>query len=179
MHPRTRELLAHLETCHAELDAAVAAVPEARRDQAPAAGRWSVANIVEHLALTAGQVASLLSRGLRQLERDGLRPATDDSPVLPTIDAARLLDRQQKVTAPSTVAPRNALACALAMQTLADSRRALADALRAADGIDVSTIRAPHPALGELGFHGWVAFVGLHERRHTAQVRDTAAQLSG
>lgn len=179
MHPRTRELLTHLETCHAEVDAAIAAVPEARRDTMPGGDRWSVANIVEHLALTAAQVGAVLSRGLRQLEREGLRPATDHSPVLPTIDAARLLDREQKVTAPATVAPKNGLSCALAQQTLADARRSLADTLRAADGIDVTAIHAPHPLLGKLGLYSWIAFVGLHERRHAAQVRATAAALSG
>jgi hypothetical protein len=55
--------------------------------------------VIEHLAHTATGVATLLSRGLRKLERDGLRPATDEAPVLPTIDAARLLDRAQRVQA--------------------------------------------------------------------------------
>jgi hypothetical protein len=177
MHARTGELLAHLQACHAELLAAVDAVPVALRERAPAPGRWSVAQIVEHLANTAAAVAMNLGRGLRKLEREGLRPATDDAAVLPTIDVERLLDREQRITAPAAVEPKNGLDYAHALQVLTESRNTLLDALRAADGVDVAGIRAPHPALGDLGFHQWMAFVGLHERRHAAQVRATAAAL--
>jgi len=42
----------------------------------------------------------------------------------------------------------------------------------------VEGICGPHP-LGELGFHQWIAFVGLHESRHGAQIRATAPVLRG
>ncbi|MCU0864829.1 MAG: DinB family protein [Planctomycetes bacterium] len=174
MHPRTQELLSVLEQSHAELRAAFDAVPEAQREQPQAADRWSAAQVIEHLAHTATGIATLLSRGLRKLERDGLRPATDEAPVLPTIDAARLLDRAQRVQAPATVQPKHGLTAQQAWQALDDSRRMLIEALRAGDGIDTSSIKAPHPALGELDFHQWIAFVGLHERRHAAQLREVA-----
>ncbi len=175
MHPRTSELLAHLEKCRAELRAAVDAMPSARRDQAPAADRWSVAQVLEHLAHTESQVTALLARGLRRLEREGLRPASDASPVLPTIDTSRLLDRTRKVTAPEPVRPKNGLTSDQAWQALGDSRRELENTLRAGDGIDVGSIKAPHPALGDIDFHQWIAFVGLHERRHAAQIRELLA----
>lgn len=177
MHPRTRELLDHLEHCLADLRDAVDAVPAPLRERQPAADRWSIAQIVEHLAHTASQVAALLDRGLRKLEKAGLRPAGDGPPVLPTIDQTRLLDRERKVTAPPTVQPKGALTFAEAWEVLTTSRQAVVDALRAGDGIDVAAIRAPHAALGELSFHQWVAFVGLHERRHAAQIRATAKAL--
>lgn len=172
MHPRTSELLAALEQSHAELRAAFDAVPEPARERPPAADRWSAAQVIEHLAHTAASVAMLLSRGLRQLERTGLRPATDHSAVLPAIDAERLRDRTRKVQAPAAVQPKHSLDSARAWQALGDSRQQLVDAVRASDGIDVSSIVAPHPALGQLDFHGWVAFVALHEQRHAAQLRE-------
>jgi DinB superfamily len=174
MHPRTQELLTLLEQTHAELRAAFDAVPEAMREQAQADGRWSPAQVIEHLAHTAASVATLVARGLRQLERSGLRPATDHAAVLPTIDAARLRDRTQPVQAPAAVQPKNGLSAEQAWQALAAQRGVLLDALRGGDGIDVSSIKAPHPLLGELGFHQWIAFVGLHEQRHAAQLRDGA-----
>lgn len=178
MHPRTRELLDHLERSQNALRVAIDGVPASQRDRRPAPDRWSVAQIVEHLAHTAAQVASLLGRGLRQLEKAGLRPAGDLPPVLPTIDQQRLLDRERKVTAPPTVQPRHGLTCEQAWQTFTESRQALADTLRAGDGIDTGSIKAPHPALGEIDFHQWIAFVGLHEQRHAEQIRVTAEQLA-
>jgi hypothetical protein len=174
MHAQTTELRAHLETCRAALLAAVDAVPASLREQPPAPGRWSVAQVLEHLAHTEAQVAGLLVRGLRRLEKDGLHPATDAAPVLPAIDGKRLLDRGQKLTAPPNVQPKHGLTSAQALVALADSRRELENALQAGDGIDVSAIKAPHPALGEIDFHQWIAFVGLHEQRHAAQIRELA-----
>lgn len=178
MHPRTRELLDHLERSQTAVRTAIDGVPAALRDHQPGPERWSVAQIVEHLAHTAAQVSTLLDRGLRKLERDGLRPATDQSPVLPTIDQQRLLDRERKVAAPATVQPKNGLTCEQSWQTFTESRAALVNTLSAGDGIDVSSIRAPHPALGEIDFHQWIAFVGLHEQRHAEQILETATQLA-
>ena len=47
------------------------------------------------------------------------------------------------------------------------------------DGCDVDGIHWAHPFLGGLRFHQWVAFVGLHEQRHAAQVAATGKQLQG
>jgi len=179
MHPRTSELLSHLETSRTDLRAAVDAVPAELRDRQPAPDRWSVAQVLEHLAHTESGVTALLERGMRKLERAGLQPAKDASPVLPTIDAAKLLDRATKFTAPETVRPTKNLTSEQAWQVLTNSRASLLDTLKSADGIDVDAIRGPHPFLGELGFHQWIAFVGLHESRHAAQIRATAPALQG
>ncbi|MBL8752823.1 MAG: DinB family protein [Planctomycetes bacterium] len=175
MHPRTTELRTALEQSHAELRAAIDAIPAAQRSRAHAADRWSAAQVVEHLAHTAASVALLLTRGLRRLERAGLRPATDHSAVLPTIDAERLRDRSRKVAAPAAVQPTHGLDFAQAWQAFGDARQQLLDALHASDGIDVGAIVAPHPVLGELDFHRWVAFVALHEQRHAAQLREVVS----
>lgn len=176
MHPRTSELLTHLETTRADLRAAVDSIPAELRDKQPTPDTWSVAQVLEHLAHTESGVTALLERGIRKLERAGLQPATDASPVLPTIDAKKLLDRATKFTAPETVRPTKNLNSAQAWQVLTNSRASLLDTLKAADGIEVESIRRAHPFLGELGFHQWVAFVGLHESRHAAQIRATATR---
>ncbi len=37
----------------------------------------------------------------------------------------------------------------------------------------------PNPRFGELNLHQWLLFLGAHEARHTAQVRETAASVPG
>lgn len=177
MHPRTSELVQHLQQTRAALRSAVDAMPAALQDRKPAPDRWSVAEVLEHLGQVETQVTTLLDRGLRQLERQGLRPAQDHSPVLPTLDTARLLDRGTRLEAPPPTRPKNGLTAAQAWQVLEQGRAALQTTLLSGDGIDVDPIRAPHPFLGELTFHQWIAFVGLHEARHTAQILATAAEL--
>ena len=179
MHARTTELIEHLEKSRSDLRAAVDAVPAELRDKQPSPDKWSTAQVLEHLAHTESSVTGLLERGMRKRERAGLKPATDASAVLPTIDAKKLLDRATKFTAPETVRPTKNLNSEQAWQVLTNSRSSLLDTLKSADGIDVDSIRGPHPFLGELGFHQWIAFVGLHEARHAAQIRATATALRG
>lgn len=177
MHARTSELIEHLEKSRRDLRAAIDAVPADLRDKQPSPDQWSTAQVIEHLAHTEASVTALLARGMRKLERAGLQPATDASPVLPTIDAKKLLDRATKFTAPETVRPTKNLDSDQAWQLLTEARTALVETLKSSDGIQVDSIRGPHPFLGELGFHQWIAFVGLHESRHTAQIRATAEAL--
>ena len=49
MHPRTEELLRHLDAHRVALRAAVADIPASLRDTRPVADRWSVAETLEHL----------------------------------------------------------------------------------------------------------------------------------
>jgi hypothetical protein len=178
MHPRTIELLAHLDRTHASLRAAFVAVPSELLERAPAPGRWSAAQVVEHLATAEAQIAALLKRGLRTALANGaLPPDLDHSPVLPTVDAARLLDRERRIAASASVAPTRSLGAGDAWRALEAARTAVREVLLAGDGLATASIRFPHPALGELTFHQWLAFVGYHEERHSAQIRATAAEI--
>jgi hypothetical protein len=53
MHPRTAELVDLLDRTRADLRRAVDAVPAPRRSDKPAADRWSVADVLEHLSSRA------------------------------------------------------------------------------------------------------------------------------
>ena len=55
MHPRTRELLTHFDAHRTILKSAFDCVPPDRRNKPPEPGRWSTANVVEHLAIVEGR----------------------------------------------------------------------------------------------------------------------------
>jgi hypothetical protein len=138
-----------------------------------------VANVLEHLTIVERQVAGLLRRALRSAMAAGpLPPDPSRVAILPTLDAARLIDRERRLQAGPAVQPGGMTADA-AWHTLGHTRATLRDVLTSADGLATDDIRAPHPFLGELSFHQWVAFVGFHEARHAAQIRAVAAALSG
>ncbi|HEX6813490.1 MAG TPA: DinB family protein [Planctomycetota bacterium] len=180
MHPRTAELLQHLEQNRAILRRALDGAPLPLRERKPAPERWSAAEVLEHLAIVEQQVGALLRRGLRRALADGALPRDPDhTPVVPTIDAQLLLDRERRLQAREGVAPSRGLTAEQAWTELESSRAVLRDVLLAADGLVTSSIRAPHPFLGELTFHQWIAFVGFHEARHAAQIRATVAALRG
>lgn len=183
MHPHTAELLDHLRQSRAELRAAWDAVPEALHAVRPGPARWSALEVLHHLALVGGQVAALCRRGLRTAPEGGagLPPSAAGAvgPALARIDAAALLDRQRRAAAPAAVVPPPdaPLEHAELWARLDCALEELCAAVRAADGRDTSGIRAPHPLIGELDFVQWVAFAGLHERRHAGQLREIVREL--
>jgi uncharacterized damage-inducible protein DinB len=178
MHPRTDELLQHITHHRTTLRAALDAVPLELRERAPAAGRWSVAQILEHLAVVEAQIATLLRRGVRTAMAQGpLPPIADQTPVLPTIDGALLLDRERRIQAGPNVQPKQSLSADAAWQALTDSRAQLVALLHDLDGKCTDAVQAPHPVLGSLTLHQWFAFTGFHEARHAAQVRSVMFEL--
>jgi hypothetical protein len=179
-HARTRELLDHVGRNRDLLRDALGEVPPDLRERKPAPDRWSAAEVLEHLAIVEASVAALLDRGLRAAQAAGPLPADpDDAPVVWSIDAAQLLDRERPREAPRRIRPSEGWTAEQAWQALERSRADLRRVVLAADGLATASIRAPHPFLGELSFHQWVAFVGFHEARHAAQVRAVAAALRG
>lgn len=176
MQPRIQELISYLDSSRTSLAAAVAAVPESQRDRRPEAGRWSVAEVLEHLALVEGGIGRLLGRQLEAARAAGLGPETSSSPVVPTLPVGHLRDRRVPIAAPERVVPKGELSAGAAWQLLEDRRRALLDTLRAADGLALGEVpMPPHPALGPLDAYQWVVFLGAHEDRHAEQIRECGA----
>lgn len=177
MHPRIREVLDHLDTQRAELERAVAAVPPALRDLRPAPERWSVAEVLEHLALVEGQITRLLQNLIESARAAGLGPEQETSPVVPTADLSRILDRSRPVSAGAASTPRAGLDANVAARELAQQREVLRSIILSADGLALTKVTAPNPVLGPLNAYQWVLFVSVHEARHTAQIREISAAL--
>lgn len=180
MHPRTHELLQHLDAASAAFRDALAAIPAAQQDVRPAGGGWSAANVASHLARTEGQVAAFLQKALqRALADDALPRATDATPVLAGMAAApQVLDRTTRIQAPDFAAPDESLTIGDALRAFESARSRTRQVLLAGDGLDTSGLVRAHFELGELTFEQWIAFVGLHQLRHTDQLRELAERLA-
>ena len=178
MHPRTQEVLAHLDTHRSALERAVVDVPTPMHRKQPGEGRWSVAEILEHLSLVEGRISQLLTKELDAARVAGLGAEQDTSAVTPTLDVARLLDRSRPLTASESSTPTGTLDTNSAFDVLRAHRRTLRDAVVAADGRALGTIQIPHPRLGTLNVYQWLVFLGAHEARHTEQVREVGAALT-
>jgi hypothetical protein len=173
MNELTRRLLSEIDVHRAALHEAVQAVPEELRERKPSPDRWSVVEILEHLAITEQRITRLVVDAAANLE-PGEPPATAELPV-PTM--ARLLDRTARVEAPERVRPQGTVSAANAWQQLEESRAALRGAVESAEDRNLTAVQRPHPLLGNLDLYQWVISVGGHEARHTVQIRETAAEL--
>ena len=177
MHPRLNELLDHTDRHHRELLAEVERVPLSLRAVRPAPDRWSVTEVLDHLAISASRIARLVDHRVAAGRVEGVGPDPLDSPVAATIDAGRIIDRTDRFVAPPSVAPRDRPDSASAEAELAAAHGRLRAAVHASDGIDLTQLTAPHPLLGELNLYQWLAFVGAHESRHARQVAEIGEAL--
>ena len=174
MHARIEEVINYLDTTRSELNKAVENVPSDRRDQRPAEDRWSVAEVLEHLNIIENRILQLVSGSIAAAKASGLGQEAETSSVLDTVDRTRIGDRSQRATAPEIVKPRSELDAESAWAALQQSRDSLRAAFMSGDGLALSEVKQQHPVLGLIDLYQWMIFVGAHEVRHTAQVREIA-----
>lgn len=158
---------------HAALRAAVDAVPEAQRTMKPAPERWSVVEILEHIAIVNSRVAAMivtLAPSAPLLAASAMASPTD-------IDREAFRDRTNKLTAPDTILPQGRFDAVGAWKLLERSWDDVDAALVAASGKDLTKISRPHPVLGPLDGYQWLWAVGAHEERHTAQIVELSETL--
>jgi len=176
MHPRTRELLTHFDAHRAILRSAFDSVPSDRRNKPPEPGRWSTANIVEHLAIVEGRMAGILSSRIREEREAGLVSETNVEPVLPDLDVVRVLDRTTRVQAPEFALPTGMDSTA-AWTQLEVATAALRAMLLSGDGLALTNVIHPHSKLGPMSVYHWIAFLAAHESRHAAQIREMSGTV--
>ena len=71
MQPRITEVLTYLDTRRAALESTLAEVQPALRELRPSPESWSVAEVIQHLALTEGRVTEVVAHCIdRVLQAD-------------------------------------------------------------------------------------------------------------
>jgi hypothetical protein len=177
MHPRHQEIVDHLDRHRADLRAAVASVPTEHHATSPADGQWSVLGVLEHLVIVEGRIGTMIEKHLGDARDAGLRIETDSGPILPLLDIAKFTDRTSKIKASEAAQPKSGHALGELWQSLDSSLDRIRRLLGSADGMRLSDVTMPHPVFGPLDLYTWFAFVGSHEGRHAAQIREIGAAL--
>lgn len=176
MHPSLVVVLARLDRSRASLRDAVDRVPAHQRDQPPASDRWSVAGVLEHLALVDERFVGILGSKIADARAAGLATEQGDPPLLPPNMEAMLTDRTERRQAPPPLVP-SGLACDQAWARAEASRAAFVEMVTAVDGLALSGVIHEHPRFGALNVYQWAGFLAAHESRHAEQLREIASQL--
>ena len=175
MHPRIEELVGALDHRRAELARTVNEVPTSARNRRPSEDRWSVAEVLEHLALVEENITQRIKQLVAEQRANGLGMERDSTSVAQTFDSAFVLDRSKKRVAREAMQPRSGIDAAAAWTHLEHARQVTKDTLRELDGLALCDVSAPHPALGSFNGYQWFLFLAAHEGRHTAQIREIMA----
>jgi len=140
-------------------------------DFAPDGDKWSIRQIVEHVAVVNEGMAKICAKLLSKAADIG-RPSDGSAKVAKGFGLALEAVRDEKLRAPDMVHPVNNFSIAFSIETL-DRCEAVLAALRPRfETIDAGEFRFPHPLFGELSAHEWLILSGAHEMRHLRQIRE-------
>ncbi|MEP6763077.1 MAG: DinB family protein [Gemmatimonadaceae bacterium] len=178
MHPRIQQAVTHLDVTRASLEQAVNDVPENSRERRPSDDRWSVAQVVQHLAMVEGRIAALLRAKWEEARAVGLGKDQATSPITPSFDVDGLKNRSAALVAREGSIPEPSVTSVEALKALSASRATLRAFIDDADGDDLSAVMAPHGRFGLMSVYDWLMFIGGHEARHTEQVREVGQQVA-
>ena len=144
---------------------------------APEGEKWSLAELVEHIAIVengmTGICARLLSKAQAENKKsDGAAKISEDF----LTKANESIN--QKLEAPERVRPTGTKTVAESLAKMEENRENLKKLRPLFETTDGTDHKFPHPAFGELTAHEWLALIGGHELRHIKQIKNLLKKIS-
>ena len=161
----------YLESTQRAVLDSTANLSEAQWNFKPAPDRWSVAQVVEHIAAAEDYLMSMVTS---QVMKAPARPAGDDVKAIDEMVLAKIPDRSKKAQAPDPIKPTNRYGSPQAsLKHFADARAQTEAFLKTHDDLREHAIDSP---MGKkLDGYEWVLFVAGHSERHTKQINEVKA----
>jgi uncharacterized damage-inducible protein DinB len=163
-----------LDAVRARLTARAEALTPAQAAFRPTPDSWSPAEVIEHLSISEAGITRAIVGLLTQAEAAGA-VASGFTP----FSLAGLAEKAagQKFNAPDILKPTSEVSVAEALERLRHSRAALHALRPRLEAADASAYHFPHPAFGPINGYQWLAFIGVHEARHAAQIKNILAAM--
>lgn len=161
----------HLQRTAKELRQAVKGLTPEQLSFKAAPERWSVAECVEHIALSETFLRGIADKTLAApAKADGLEARkANDAKIL-----AMTPDRSQKFQAPEPLKPAGKFAGKAGMAEFNRARKANLDYVKTTTA-DLRAHVAPHPVLKEMDVYQWLLTLSAHTERHTKQILEVKA----
>jgi len=161
----------YLESTRQAVLDATAGLSEAQWNFKPGPDRWSVAEVVEHIAAAEDFLMAMVTN---QVMKGPARPAGDDVKAIDDLVVAKIPDRSKKAQAPEPIRPTNRYGSPQAsLKHFTDARAQTEAFLKTPDDLREHAIDSP---MGKkLDGYEWVLFVAGHSERHTKQINEVKA----
>jgi uncharacterized damage-inducible protein DinB len=161
----------HLESTRQGVVDATAGLSDAQWNFKAGADRWSVAQVMEHIA-----AAEDLMRGMieGQVLKAPARPAGEDAAAIDAMVLKAIPDRSHKAQAPEPLQPTNRFGSPQdALKHFLESRSATEKLLN--ERPDLRDHAADSPLGKKLDGYEWILFISAHSERHTKQMLEVKA----
>ena len=160
----------YLETTKKNVLEATKGLSEVQWNFKPAPERWSVAQVMEHIAAAEDFIRGLVKETVM------VAPAGEAGRDVKKADdtvLAMVPDRTNKVQAPEPLVPTNRFGSPEgSIKHFVESRAATEDFLKATTGLRDHVSDSP---LGKLDGYEFVLFIAAHSERHTKQINEVKA----
>jgi len=166
------DLLGRIDRANDGLRAALAGLSESQSIFKPSSGAWSVAGIVEHLAIVQDRVIGRIDQLLVSVPD----AAPSGAKITDEILTEKVADRTAKFPAPEVAHPTGQ-SLSNSLQRLAAGRKRVGELVAAAPQ-DFQHRSLPHPVFGPLDCHQWLVALAGHCVRHTKQIIETKSASS-
>jgi len=164
------EALRYLAATRDEVANHVQGLTDAQWHYKPAPDRWSVAEIVEHLAIVENRVTNTI---LVEIEHAEPAPADRNVPYLDALVLGKGLDRTVKYRGPDFAQATGRWTPAVSLAHFLELRAQTVARLESTPYLRQHLF--PHPVLGPIDGYQWVLLVAAHASRHANQILEVKA----
>jgi hypothetical protein len=165
-----KEGLAQLDRTRNGVVEAVKGLSEAQWRFKPAPERWSVAEILEHLALAEDMLLAHISKKVMQAPAGN---ADRDYKAIDELVLKAIADRTQRVQAPESMVPTGRWPPQESLDRFLKRRERTAEFLRTTPGLRDHVVDSP---LGQpMDAFQYLLFIAAHSERHTKQILEVKA----
>jgi len=156
IHEKTKQFIESLT------DEQIAALPEDEK--------WTIAGIVEHIAIVQDGMTKISAKLLTKAQTAGSKPADGTARISENFASKAAEAQNLKFEAPDRVRPTGNQSITESLAKMDETRRALEELRPLFESIECSEFKFPHPFMGDLTAHEWLALIGGHEARHLKQI---------
>jgi uncharacterized damage-inducible protein DinB len=162
------QALQYLESSRQGVLTATASLSEAQWNSKPAPDKWSVAEVVEHVAAAEDYLMGMLTSKVMPAPA---RPAADDVKAIDAMVLANVPDRSHKAQAPEPLKPTNRFGSPEgSLKHFTETRAQTEEFLKSHNDLRDHAIDSP---MGKkLDAYEWILFVAAHSERHTQQINE-------
>lgn len=163
--------LAYLEKTRAGVIASAQGLSEAQLNFKIAPERWSVAQVLEHIASAEDMLMGLVTG---QVMTAPARAGGEDVKAIDELILTAIPDRSQKRSAPEPLIPTNRFGTpADSLKHFGESRAKTLAFMKDTAGLRAHVVDSP---LGKkLDAYQWMLFIAAHSERHTKQILEVKA----
>ncbi len=165
------DIYAANEKIHQDLKTFLSNLSAEQTNFLPDGEKWTIVNLVEHIAIVEEGMSKISAKLLKQSQSAG-KKADGKVKLSENFAKKSAKIRDLKLEAPERVQPTGTQTITESLAKMDENRKLLEELRPLFESVECSDYKFPHPFLGEMTAHEWLALIGGHEIRHLKQLEN-------